>query len=134
MYYIVDKRTGNPSSLETTSADAARVIPDHEPGLRDNYAAAGINLNFPIFEGMLFSTRETEAQLRAQAASENLRDLENNVPDARIAELNLNYATEQVVLTEAVGRTKGRCSLPKSLGSLSKRSLNTSNTTTKTPS
>ena len=76
------------------------VVPIHDPQLRDNYAAAGVNLSVPLFEGMLFSAREKEAQLRAQAASENLRDVENNViRDVRIAVLNLSYAAEQMTLT-----------------------------------
>jgi outer membrane protein len=69
--------------------------------LRDNYAAAGINVSIPIFEGMLFSAREKEAQLREKATEENLRDAENNViRDVRIAGLNLGYAAERLSLTE----------------------------------
>jgi len=60
----------------------------------------GVNLSLPIFDGMLFSAREREAELRAKAAAENLRDQENNVVrDVRIAALNLSYAREQLALT-----------------------------------
>ncbi len=49
---------------------------------------------------MLFSAREKEAQLKAQATDEVLRDAENNViRDVRIAGLNLSYAAEQMDLT-----------------------------------
>jgi outer membrane protein len=78
----------------------AGVVPNHDPALRDNYAAAGVNLSFPIFDGFLFSAREKEAQLRAKAAAETLRDAENNViRDVRIAVLNVGYAAERMSLT-----------------------------------
>ncbi|MDB6067776.1 MAG: Outer rane efflux protein [Pedosphaera sp.] len=79
---------------------SAGVIPVHDPLLRDNYAAAGVNLSVPIFEGFLFSAREKEAQLRSKAATEDLRDEENNViRDVRLAVLNVNYAAERMTLT-----------------------------------
>ena len=89
-------------SYPTLSAvGSVGVIPVHDSALRANYAAGGVNLSLPIFDGMLFSAREKEAQLRAQASAENLRDLENNViRDVRIAALNLSYSGEQVALTE----------------------------------
>ncbi len=60
-----------------------------------------MNVSIPIFEGMLFSAREKEAQLREKASEENLRDAENNViRDVRIAGLNLSYAAERLTLTE----------------------------------
>lgn len=78
----------------------AGVLPIHDSLMRDNYAAAGVNLSLPIFDGMLFSAREKEAQLRAKALGETLRDAENNViRDVRIARLNLDYAAEKLSLT-----------------------------------
>ncbi len=83
-----------------SAVGGAGVAPIRDPLLRDNYAAAGVNVSFPIFEGMLISAREKEAQLKAKAAQENLRDAENNViRDVRIAALNLSYAAEQMTLT-----------------------------------
>ncbi len=83
-----------------SAVGSAGVLPVHDPALRDNYAAAGANVSLPIFDGMLFSAREKEAQLRADAASETLRDAENNViRDVRIARLNLVYAAEKLTLT-----------------------------------
>jgi outer membrane protein len=79
---------------------SAGVIPLHDSQLKDNYAAAGVNVSIPIFDGMLFSAREKEAQLRAKAVGENVRDEENNIiRDVRIAVLNLNYAAERMTLT-----------------------------------
>jgi outer membrane protein len=88
-------------SYPTISAvGSAGILPVHDPVMRDNYAAAGVNVSIPIFEGMLFSAREKEAQLRARATDETLRDAENNViRDVRIAALNLSYAAEQMTLT-----------------------------------
>lgn len=87
--------------LPTISAiGSAGIIPDHDSTMRANYAAAGVNLSFPIFDGMLFTARTKEAELRARAATENLRDAEDNIiRDVRIAVLNLNYAAEQMALT-----------------------------------
>jgi outer membrane protein len=83
-----------------SAVGGAGVLPTHDPALRDNYAAAGVNLSFPIFDGFLFSAREKEAQLRAKAAVETLRDAENNViRDVRIAVLNVGYAAERMSLT-----------------------------------
>jgi AraC-like DNA-binding protein len=52
----------------------AGVLPAHEDFLHSRYAAAGVNVNIPIFNGHLFSARRTEAELRAQAAEQNLRE------------------------------------------------------------
>jgi outer membrane protein len=79
---------------------AAGVVPLRNEALNPNYAAAGVNLKLPIFDGLLFSAREKEAQLKARVVEENLRDAENNViRDVRIAALNLSYAAEQMTLT-----------------------------------
>ena len=88
-------------SYPTISAvGSTGVLPVHDPAMRDNYAAAGVNVSIPIFEGMLFSAREQEAQLRAQATDETLRAAENNViRDVRVAALNFSYAAEQMDLT-----------------------------------
>ena len=47
---------------------AAGILPTHDPAMRNDYAAAGVNLSLPIFEGMLFTAREKEAQLKARAS------------------------------------------------------------------
>jgi outer membrane protein len=86
-----------------SAVGTAGLAPVRDPELRQNYAAAGVNLSVPIFDGMLFDAREKEARLRAKAAAENLRDAENNViRDVRIAALNVTYAAERVALTAQV--------------------------------
>jgi outer membrane protein len=76
------------------------VLPAHEDTLHSRYAAAGLNVNIPIFNGHLFSARRTEAELRAQAAEQNLRDLENRISrDVQVAWLNANTAYQRLDLT-----------------------------------
>lgn len=79
---------------------SAGVLPIHDPQLPDNYAAAGLTLNLPIFAGGLYSARQKEAELRAKAADENLRDAENNaIRDVRIAWLNARNAYDRLHIT-----------------------------------
>ena len=83
-----------------SAVGAAGVVPIHDPLLPDSYAAAGVNLSFPIFSGFLFSARATEAKLKAKAADEDLRDAEDEVlRDVRVAVLNENLAAERLSLT-----------------------------------
>jgi outer membrane protein len=73
-------------------------IADSQVGGR--YGAVGVNINLPVFNGGLFRARRTEAELRARAASQNVKDLENRViRDVRVAYLNARTAFERVGLT-----------------------------------
>ena len=55
---------------------AAGAIPEHDPTLpHDNYGAAGLNINIPVFNGGLFASRRAEAALRSQAAAKDVQDL-----------------------------------------------------------
>lgn len=79
---------------------SAGVLPIHDPQLPDNYAAAGLTLNLPLFAGGLYSARQKEAELRAKAADENLRDAENNaIRDVRVAWLNARNAYDRLGIT-----------------------------------
>lgn len=80
---------------------AAGVLPYRDKALPDqNYAAAGIVLNFPIFSGGLNAARRQEAELRASAVDASLRDEETTVVrDVRLALLNLNNAQERTGIT-----------------------------------
>ena len=76
------------------------VLPAHENTLHSHYTAAGVNVNIPIFNGHLFTARRTEAELRAQAAEQNLRDLENRISrDVQVAWLNASTAYQRLDLT-----------------------------------
>jgi outer membrane protein len=72
------------------------IVPIHGPQLDDNYAAAGLILSVPLFAGGYYSARRQEAELRARAAEESLRELENNiVRDVRVTWLNAQNAYER---------------------------------------
>jgi outer membrane protein len=94
-------RAEKAARLPTISAvGSVGVVPIHDPQLPDNYAAAGLTLNVPLFAGGLYSARQKEAELRAHAAEEALRDEENNVVrDVRIAWLNANNAFDRLGIT-----------------------------------
>ncbi len=77
------------------------IVPVGDPRLPDQYGAAGVNLSVPLFTGGLYHARQREAELRAKAADEALRDEENNVArQVQISKLNSDYAFERVDLTE----------------------------------
>jgi outer membrane protein len=83
-----------------TAIGAAGVIPIHDEHFEDQYAVAGINLSIPIYAGGLYSAKAKEAKLKAEAASETLKDLENNViRDVKIAALSAQTAYERISVT-----------------------------------
>ena len=88
-------------SYPTVSAvGAAGFIPAGDPLLPENYAAGGVSITLPLFTGGLYAARKREAELRAQAAEESLRDLQNNViRDVRIAWLNAQNAFDRLRIT-----------------------------------
>jgi outer membrane protein len=78
----------------------AGVIPDGNSHLGPDYAAAGVNLNLPIFTGGLYTARRREAEFQAKAADENLRDQEDNIiRDVQVTKYNLEYAFDRLALT-----------------------------------
>lgn len=84
-----------------TLAGSTGVVPAGEAVLPRHYGAVGLNLSVPIFNGGLFRSRQTEAELRAKAASENLNDLTLRITrDVRVAYLNAMTAFERLGLTE----------------------------------
>jgi outer membrane protein len=68
--------------------------------LAARFAAAGVNVNIPVFNGHLFSARRTEAELRAQVAEQGLRDQQNRIAhDVQVAWLNADNAQKRLALT-----------------------------------
>jgi outer membrane protein len=109
---LLDLRLEHESSVEFAKAEqdlwhptisslwTAGLTPAHVSNLADHYAAAGVNINFPIFNGHLFGARRAEADFKAQAARESVRDGENRVArDVRLALLNANTAYQRLELT-----------------------------------
>jgi outer membrane protein len=76
---------------------AAGVIPAGDPRLPETYSAVGFNLSIPIFNGGLFSARRAEAEQRAVAADNDVRDLANQVArDVRNAWLAARTAAQRL--------------------------------------
>jgi outer membrane protein len=75
-------------------------IPGHVDGLPDRYAAAGLNINVPVFNGHLFTARRREAEFRAEVANQQLRDEQLAVArDVRVAWLQAQTAFQRLDLT-----------------------------------
>ncbi|MFZ0211326.1 MAG: TolC family protein [Candidatus Acidiferrales bacterium] len=88
--------------MPTLSAvGAAGLTPFREDPLLSRYAAAGFNLNIPIFDGGLFTARHAEARFQTSVADQDLRELQDTVAhDVRIAWLNANTAYQRLDLTQ----------------------------------
>jgi outer membrane protein len=81
-------------------AGTAGFVPTGEQQVPGRYGAIGVNVNIPIFNGGLFKARQTEAELKAKAAGQNISDLENRVArDVRVAFLNATTAQDRLALT-----------------------------------
>jgi len=77
------------------------VAPFREDTLPSRYAAAGFNVNVPIFNGRLFNAEHTEATARSRAQEQFLRDLQNRVAqDVRTSWLNVMSAYQRLSLTQ----------------------------------
>ena len=77
------------------------IVPAGDAQLPGRFGALGLNLSIPIFNGGLFRARQREAEYRARAASDNVKDLENNIiRDVRVAVLNAESANERIGLTD----------------------------------
>ena len=69
------------------------------------YGAIGVNMSVPVFNGFLFSAQASEAKYRANAATENTRDLRNQVArDVRTAWLAANTAFQRVTVAEQLAK------------------------------
>jgi outer membrane protein len=77
------------------------VVPVRDHTLaHDNYEAAGVNINIPIFNGGLFSARQSEAELRAQAADKAVQDFSLQVSrDVQTAWFAANNAYHSLDVT-----------------------------------
>lgn len=80
---------------------AAGGVPVGVSQVPGHYAAAGVNVSIPVFNGGLFKARESEASLKAKAAAQNVADLANRITrDVRVAWLNATTAFQRVSLTQ----------------------------------
>jgi outer membrane protein len=64
------------------------------------YGAAGVNISVPVFNGGLYSARAKEADYRASAVQEQVRDLRNKIArDVRVSWLSSQSAYQRVSVT-----------------------------------
>lgn len=83
-----------------TLQGTAGTMPWRDRSLDQNYAAAGVVLTWPLFTGGLNTARQNEADLRAQAAEQTLKDQEAAITrDVQIAWLNATNALERLNIT-----------------------------------
>lgn len=79
----------------------AGIVPSGYSTIPGRYGAVGLNMTIPLFNGGLFKARQTESELRAKAATQNVSDLENRVTrDVRVAYLNATTALDRLSLTQ----------------------------------
>jgi outer membrane protein len=65
------------------------------------YAAVGVNVQIPLFNGFLFSAKSREADLRTQATRQRLMDLRNRIArDVRTSWLAASTAFDRVSVSE----------------------------------
>jgi outer membrane protein len=84
-----------------SAAGAPGLIPYRQDTLDSRYAAAGFNVNIPIFNGRLFNARHLEATSQAKAQQQFFRDLQNRIDrDVRTAWLNAGSAYQRLSVTE----------------------------------
>ena len=69
------------------------------------WGGIGVNMSIPLFNGFLYSAQAKEASIRAQAASEQSRDLRDRiVRDLRTAWLSANTEYRRVAVTDELLR------------------------------
>ena len=79
----------------------AGFVPTGYEAIPGRYGAIGKNVSIPIFSGGLFKARQTQAELKAKAATENVNDLQNRViRDVRVAWLSATTAYDRMALTQ----------------------------------
>ncbi len=84
-----------------SAVGAAGLTPFRQEPLTSRYAAAGFNVNIPIFNGFLFNARLSAAKYQAQAQQQFLRDLQDRIArDVRTAWLNANSAFQRLSVTQ----------------------------------
>jgi outer membrane protein len=88
--------------MPTISAvGTAGLVPYREDELASRYAAAGFNVNIPIFNGHLYGELRNEADARARAQEQYLRDLQNRIiRDVRTSWLTANSGFQRLSLTD----------------------------------
>jgi len=88
-----------PSIEASGTAGIVPIRPD-QYYLTNWWGAIGVNVNIQVFNGFLFTAQAKEASIRAQAATEQTRDLKDRiVRDVRTAWLTANTSYQRVGVT-----------------------------------
>ena len=88
-----------------TALGVGGVVPVRDHTLHDSYAAAGVNISIPILNGGLFNARQSEAELRAQAAEKDVRALALVISrDVQIAWLDAKNAFQRLAVTDRLAQ------------------------------
>ncbi|HEX6502214.1 MAG TPA: TolC family protein [Terriglobales bacterium] len=86
---VGDTPAGNPAVAPNPSA------------LNNTYGTVGANIDIPLFNGFLYTSRAREASFRAQATQERLRDMRNLISrDVRTSWLNANTAYQRLSVSQ----------------------------------
>jgi outer membrane protein len=95
-------RANRDQMFPTISALAAYGdAPVRDDRIYGPYAAVGVNVQIPIFNGFLYPAKTHEADLRAQAARQRLMDLRNRISrDVRNSWLAATTAFDRVSVSE----------------------------------
>lgn len=77
-FAVSEKRLSYPT---LGALGAAGQVPFHDRTLQGDFAAAGFNLNIPVFNGGLFSARRTAAELEATARTRDVQEVHLEVTE-----------------------------------------------------
>lgn len=96
------RRANRDEMLPTISAlGAYGDSPVRDDRVYGPYAAVGVNLQIPVFNGFLYSARSREAELRARATRQRLADVRNRISrDVRTSWLAASTAFDRVNVSE----------------------------------
>lgn len=99
-YATAERDLRLPTISAVGAAGLTPVTPASSP-LAPRYAAAGVNVNIPIFHGRLYSALESEADSKARAQDQFLRDLQDRIArDVRKAWLDSGSAYQRLSATQ----------------------------------
>ena len=88
-------------TLDTMAVVGGTPVRDDQYFTSSWFGAVGVDLEVPIFSGFRYTAQAHEAEDRAQAAQENLRDLRDRVlRDVRDAWLQTNTSYRRIAVTE----------------------------------
>ncbi len=101
-----EKRLSAPTITLLAAAGGSPVL---DGAIRGTYAAAGVNVSVPIFNGGLFAARRSEAELRAAAVEKDVGALVVGIArDVRVAWLDENNAWRRLDLTARIVEQSNR--------------------------